>query len=177
MDALEAIKTRRSIRNWTLEPVPRELVKNVLEAAMYAPSAGDEQPWHFVVIEDRALLDQAGDVNPYARISRLAPLGILVCGDTSLEKYDGFWVQDCSAAIQNLLVAAHALGLGGVWTGVHPEADRVKGFSKLCRLPDNVIPLGLLLLGYPDQSPAQPKRYKAARVHKNRYGKSWEQDG
>ncbi len=173
MDALEAIKTRRSVRNWTSEPVPPEIIRQILEAAMYAPSAGDEQAWQFVVIQDRGLLDQAGDVNPYARISRLAPLGILVCGDTSLEKYTGFWVQDCSAATQNLLVAAHSLGLGGVWTGIYPEEGRVRGFKKLYGLPENVIPLGLLLLGYPDQKPSQPKRYKAERVHQDRFGRPW----
>ena len=174
MDALEAIKTRRSIRNWTSQEVSDETVRHLLEAAMYAPSAGDEQAWQFVVIQDRGLLDQAGEVNPYARISRLAPLGILVCGDTRLEKYSGFWVQDCSAATQNLLLAAHAMGLGGVWTGIYPEQSRVEGFKKLYRLPEEVIPLGLLLLGYPDQNPTQPKRYKSERVHKNRFGQAWE---
>jgi nitroreductase len=169
MDALTAIKTRRSIRKWRPNPVPLELVEELIEAAMYAPSAGDEQPWHFVIITDREVLQRVPDINPYGRIATNAPLGVLVCGDTRLEKYQGCWPQDCAAAIQNFLLAAHASGLGAVWTGIYPMQDRVKGFQKLCGLPKQVIPVALLLLGYPDQNPAQPQRFKKERVHLNKF--------
>jgi nitroreductase len=124
MDAIEAILGRRSIRSYTDKPVAKETVQQLLEAAMAAPSAGNQQPWHFVVVDDRALLEKITTVHPYAQMAKSAQLGILVCGDLSLEMHQGYWVQDCAAATENLLVAAHALGLGAVWTGVHPRSER-----------------------------------------------------
>jgi nitroreductase len=170
MDTLSAIKTRRSVRKWKPNQVPMDLVKELLEAAMYAPSAGNEQPWHFVVIKDRMLLDKVPDINPYGRMATQAPLGVVVCADLTLEKYEGNWPLDCSAATQNFLLAAHAKGLGVVWTGIYPQMDRVRGFQKLCSLPKSVLPLALLLLGYPDQTPKHPERYLADRVHLDHFG-------
>lgn len=117
MDALDAIMTRRSVRRFSSEPVDDATVRALLGAAMQAPSAANEQPWQFVVIDDRGALDAIPSFSPYAASVRGAPLGILVCADTRSLPFPGFWVQDCSAAIQNLLLAAHALGLGAVWTG------------------------------------------------------------
>jgi len=115
MDAIEAILTRRSIRRFRDEPVSDDLIETLLRAAMAAPSAGNQQPWHFVVIRDRETLDTTSTVHPYATMAAEAALAIVVCGDTTLEMHKGFWVQDCAAAIQNLLLAAHASGLGAVW--------------------------------------------------------------
>ena len=120
MDALQAIRTRRSIRVYQDKPVPEELVQQILTAAMYAPSAGDARPWQFVVITDCKLLRQIPTVHPHAPMAEQAPLAILVCGDAGMEKYPGNWPLDCAAAVENLLLAAHALGLGGVWTGCIP---------------------------------------------------------
>jgi nitroreductase len=173
MDCLEAIKTRRSIRKFKTEPVPEEILEQILEAAMFAPSAGNEQPWQFVVLDQREMLDEAARINPNAAMAKKAPLAVMVCGDLSLEKHPGNWALECSASTQNLLLAAHALGLGAVWTGILAKKDRVAAFQKLCKLPDNVIPLGLMVMGYPDQTPAQPQRYLPERVHRNRFGKSW----
>jgi nitroreductase len=171
MDALEAIHTRRSIRKYTDESIAPETIKELLSAAMSAPSAVNAQPWTFIVIDDRKLLDEIPTYSPYAAMARNAPLAILVCGDTSLEKAPGFWVQDCSAAIQNLLLAAHALGLGAVWTGIHPMEDRVEGFRKAFNLPEHIIPLGLVPVGYPAQKAGPQDRYMEEKVYHNSYGK------
>src|SRR5512142_911151 len=108
MDALEAILTRRSVRRYTPEPIAEELLHELLDAAMHAPSAGNEQPWHFVVVTDRETLAAIPRFHPYAVMLRQAPAAIVVCGDPTLEKYHGYWVQDCAAATENLLLAAHA---------------------------------------------------------------------
>jgi nitroreductase len=102
---------------------------------------------------------------------RDAPLAILVCGDTTLEKVPGYWVQDCSAATQNLLLAAHACGLGAVWTGIYPMKDRVEGFRKTFGLPEHIIPLALVPVGYPDQEPGQQDRFDRKKIYYNTYGK------
>jgi nitroreductase len=167
MDVMEAIHTRRSIRKFQQQPVSNELVKEVLAAAMSAPSAGNQQPWHFIIITDRDNLGSVAGINPYAAMAREAPLGILICADLALEKYPGYWVQDCSAAIQNMLLAAHGKGLGAVWTGIYPLQDRVEGFKRLCNLPEKVIPLGLVVMGYPAQTLKPENRFRADRIHRN----------
>ncbi len=169
MDVIEAIHTRRSIRKFQQKPVPDDLVHDLLAAAMSAPSAGNQQPWHFLVITDPQTLGKVPAINPYAAMAKGAPLGILICGDLELEKYPGYWVQDCSAAVQNLLLAAHGKGLGAVWTGIYPLNDRVEGFKKLCHLPEKVIPLALVVIGYPAQTLSAEDRFRADRVHRNNW--------
>lgn len=175
MDVLEAIRTRRSIRKFQDKPVPRELVRIMLEAAMFAPSARNAQPWQFVVIEDRNMLSAYGRKHPNAEMAQQAPLGILVCGDKRLELSPGYWPVDCAAAVQNLLLAAHAVGLGAVWTGVYPREDRMETLRQMCNLPPEVMPHSLILIGYPGESPAMPERFRPDRVHCNRFGEpySW----
>lgn len=170
METLEAIHTRRSIRKYTDRPVPEELVTELLRAAMSAPSAVNAQTWVFIIIDDRKLLDEIPTFSPYAGMCREAPLAILVCGDTTLEKVPGYWVQDCSAAIQNILLAAHDAGLGAVWTGIYPMKDRVDGFRKAFGLPDHIFPLGLVPVGYPAENPVPKDRYRKEKVYHNRYG-------
>lgn len=170
MDALEAIHTRRSIRKYTEKPISSEVIKEILSAAMSAPSAVNAQTWTFIVIDDRKILDEVPNFSPYAGMCRGAPLAILVCGDTTQEKAAGFWVQDCSAATQNLLLATHALGLGAVWTGIYPMPDRISGFRKAFELPEHIIPLGLVVIGYPAQKPEPQNRYKEEKVYHNKYG-------
>lgn len=169
MDALEAILTRRSIRTYKQQPVPQELINKVLEAAMSAPSAGNEQPWHFVVIKERQLLDAIPKFHPYAHMLHGAPAAILVCGDERLEKHKGCWVLDCSAATENLLLAAHALGLGAVWVGVHPAPEREGAFRDLLGIPEQVTPFSLVPLGYAETGLPPEKRYNPARVHHERW--------
>ncbi len=169
MELLEAIYTRRSIRQYRAEPVPLETVRILLGAAMMAPSAGNVQPWQFVVVTEANLMNQVKDVHPYVGMAAQAPLGILVCGDLSLEKFPGFWVQDCAAAMQNLLLAAHDQGLGAVWTGIHPVEERVARFRSIFERPAHVTPLGLAVIGWPLKPGRRKERFKADRVHQNRW--------
>ena len=168
MDAMQSLFSRRSIRKYTSAVVSEAAVKEILEAAMSAPSAGNQQPWHFVVIDDRQILDRVPEFHPHSLMCREARLAILVCGDPSLEKHAGYWVQDCAAATQNLLLAVHAEGLGGVWVGVYPREERVIGFRKLLNIPEHVVPFAVIPIGHPaEQKPPRPDRYNEARVHKN----------
>lgn len=171
MEALKAILGRRSIRVYTNKDVSEDFVRQLLEAAMSAPSAGNEQPWHFVVIKDRKVLDAVPSIHPYSAMLRRASVAILVCGDQTLEKYKGFWVQDCSAATQNMLIAAHALGLGAVWLGFYPVEERVAGIKKMLGIPDHVVPLGMVSIGWPAEEKPPARRYREERVHRDR----WEQ--
>lgn len=167
MDTLEAIRTRRSIRAYQDKPVPPDLVDQVLKAAMYAPSAGGARPWQFVIIDDRKLLQQIPKVHPHAPMAEQAPLAILVCGDLGREKYPGNWPLDCAAAVENLLLAVHALGLGGVWTGVYPNQGTMQGLGRLLGLPEGIMAHTLVVLGCPAEQPATENRYEADRVHVN----------
>jgi nitroreductase len=166
MDAMEAILTRRSIRKYTGEPVPDNLIQELLKAAMAAPSARNEQPWHFIVIKDRKILDEIPKFHPFSNMLAEAPLAVVVCGDTT-PLSDSYWVEDCSAATENLLIAARALGLGTVWLGIYPGDQRVKPLQKLCRLPDKVIPLGVIAVGWPAETKPPADRFDAGRVHNN----------
>ncbi len=169
MDTLETIHTRRSIRTYLDQPVPTELIQKLLAAAMQAPSARNQQPWQFIVIDDRAILAKIPRIMPNAAMAGKAPLAILVCGDLSLEESEGYWVVDCAAAVENMLLAAHALGLGAVWCGVYPRDKRMEGLRQLIGLPKNVIAHSLVVLGYgAEQVPAED-RYRPERVHHNRW--------
>jgi nitroreductase len=167
MDVITAIHTRRSVRAYTDAPVGEETVQIMLAAAMTAPSAGNGQPWEFVVVDDPTLLAGIPEIHPYAHMAPKAPLGILVCGNTAKEKYPGFWVQDCSAATENLLLAAVGCGLGAVWLGVYPVQERVAAFADRFGLPEEVIPLAFVVIGHPRQEQQTQNRYDASKIHRN----------
>lgn len=168
MDVHEAIRTRRSVRSYTPERISELEVEALLRAAMQAPSAANQQAWHFVVIDERSLLDRVPEFHPYCAFIREAPMAIAVCGDLGREKFGGkFWVQDCSAATQNLLLEAHALGLGAVWLAVYPIDERVRGVRDLLNLPDTLVPLNLVCLGHPSKAVPPADRFDAGRVSRN----------
>lgn len=170
MDALEAIFTRKSVRDYSDKAIPEEITQELLAAAMQAPSAGNQQPWHFIIITDQKLLSQLSGVLRFGKSLLEAPLGIVVCADLKLEKYSGYWVQDCSNATMNLLLAAHARGLGAVWLGVYPVEDRVVNLKKILGLPDQVIPLSIVSIGYPKYKPEVPEnRFNITRLHFNQW--------
>ncbi len=150
-------------------PVTDEQVRGLLSAAMSAPSSSNGQPWHFIVIDDRRILDDIPKFHPYSAMLKEAPLAVVVCGDTTLERSKGVWVQDCSAATENMLLAARAWGLGSVWLGVYPIEERVSGVRKLLGLPDNVIPLNIIAIGHPGETKPPANRFNPERVHKNRW--------
>jgi nitroreductase len=166
----DPVLDRRSIRKYTDQPVPDKLVETLLRAAMSAPSAGNQQPWHFVVIRDRAILDAVPGFHPYARMMVKAPVAILVCGDGDLEKSKGFWVEDCSAATENILIEAQQIGLGSVWLGVYPREDRVENMRRIIAgMPENAVPFALVPVGYPAESKRPSDRWDESRVHYGRW--------
>jgi len=167
MEAYEAITSRRSIRKYVAENIPTEYTKKLIKAAMAAPSAGNQQPWHFIVVTDREILDAIPKFHPYSQMLYKAPLAILICADTDIETHPGYWVEDCSAATQNILLAAHALGLGAVWLGIYPGEERTGDIKKLFKLPASVMPLSLLSIGFPAEDKPPADRYNEERVHYN----------
>ena len=168
MDAIENILTRRSVRHFGPDPVPEEELQVLLKAAMQAPSAGNTQPWHFVVVTERALLDKVPEFHSSAEFIIEAPLAILICADENLAR-PGRWLLDCSAAAENMLLAAHARGLGACWIGLHPEPLRIEGAARLFNLPVNVHPLCLIAVGYPVERPPNLDRFRPERVHLNHW--------
>lgn len=167
MELYKAIITRRSIRHFMNKEISKESIEAIIKAAMYAPSARNYQPWHFIVINQRELLDKIPSIHPYAEMMLEAEIAVLVCGDREIEKMDEYIVVDCAAATQNLLLAAHDLGLGTVWLGVYPRKERIEGLSRLLRLPGNILPVSLIAIGYPSEHKEMPERFKPERIHYN----------
>lgn len=166
METLQSIMTRRSIRVFKNKPIPEDLMRKLLEAAMNAPSAADARPWHFVVVEDQEKLNAlARDVDEDNEMLKQAGAAILICGDESLEEISGFWPQDCSCAGQNIQLAAHDLGLGAIWLAIYSIPSRTNPCRKILGIPDNLTPFALLPLGYPDEKLPPEYRYDEKRVH------------
>lgn len=167
---LDNIATRTSIRDYEARPVEKEKIEKMLRAAMAAPTAMNKQPWHFVVVDQRNVLDALAGTNPYAKMLKKAPLAIVVCGNTDKMIEGGgrdFWIQDASAATENLLLAAHAMGLGAVWTGAYPSEERCISISKVLSLSDNLIPLNMIVVGYPAEHPQPKQKFKEENVSYN----------
>ena len=162
---MKSILNRRSIRKYTGEPVSEDDIKDLMKAAMSAPSAGNEQPWEFIITRNKNDMKDITMVHPYSNCLLGAPAAIIVCGDLEKEQWKGFWVQDCSAAVENILIAAQQKGLGSVWLGVYPLKERVDGIRKIFGLPDNIVPLAILPIGHPAESKGPSDRYDDSRVH------------
>ena len=166
---MKEIMERRSVRTYTSQPVPDESLQRLLKAAMRAPSAGNSQPWEFVVIRDRNMLDAIRIFHPYAAALRTAPCAIVVCGNLLRQIFPGYWVQDCSAATENILLEAVHLGLGAVWMGLHPTQERVSDMSQLLGLPETVVPLCVIAVGFPAQEPSPIDTFHPEYVHFDRW--------
>lgn len=158
---------RRSVRRYTDSPIDDPTVRDLLEAAMAAPSAMARDPWHFITVRDPATRNRMADALPNGQMLRQAPLGLLVCGDleTAHAGELSYLLQDCTAAVENLLLAATLLGLGACWLGVHPRPDRVKAMRELFALPDRILPVAAIALGHPAEQPAARTRFRAEAVH------------
>jgi nitroreductase len=159
---------RRSIRIYRSGQVSDETIQTLLEAAMAAPSACAKDPWRFVVIRERATLARLTQALPNGQMLATAAVGIFVCGDLEAahDRQLSYLLQDCSAAIENLLLAVHALGLGAVWLGVHPREDRIAQVRQVLHLPDGVIPVAGIALGHPGETKEPRTRFKSAFVHR-----------
>lgn len=163
---MKEIFTRRSIRKYKDQQVDDAHIQQMLRAAMYAPSAGNEKPWHFIILKDRSKLNKITEFHPHTQMLKEAPLAIIACADISDVKYDGaFWIQDMAASIQNLLLQGEAVGLGTCWCGVYPKEEFVSNVSKLANLPEHIIPVAVIAVGHPAEVREVKERYNTDRIH------------
>jgi len=167
--AFETIWSRTSIRQFdSAQEVSAGLVEELLRAGMCAPSAMNKQPWEFIVVRDKAKLAALAEALPYSRVGNGAKLAIVVCGnlDNGLEgRGKEYWIQDCSAATENILLAAKALDLGAVWTGVYPGEDRVAAVRRILAIPESHMPLNVIPVGYPAENPAPKDKWNRSKIH------------
>lgn len=167
------IMTRTSIRSYQEKAVESDKIDRLVRAGMAAPTAVDKRPWHFVTVTDKDILNQLATANPYASMLKEAPLAIVVCGNMD-KRLDGqaadFWVQDVSAASENILLAAHGMGLGAVWTGLYPMIDRSNAVARILNLPSHLVPFNIIVIGYPAAQQKPKDKYDPANVSHNTYG-------
>lgn len=167
MEINAGILSRRSIRKYKQSEITKSDLNTIIKAAMYAPSAMNLQGWHFVVIDDKQVLIETISSIHYAEMLKQTPAAILVCGDSSVEKNESWMLQNCSAAIQNILLSAHGLGIGSCWIAIHGMADVVENVKKQFNLPTHIVPVSLISLGYPDEAPIAEERVKQDKIHIN----------
>lgn len=166
MELLKALQKRRSVRRFTEEAVSKEDIDTLMHAAMSGPSACNARPWEFYVIESETTLQNLHKATKYTNMN--APLAIVVCGNLSRAlpaPLTDFWVQDCSAATENILLAATDIGLGAVWCGIYPNDKAVANVKIALGLPEEHIPLNIILVGHPDQFPEPRDQYDEKCVH------------
>ena len=168
-NTIDTIYDRRSVRKYIDKEVNPDLVDEILRAAMFAPSGCNKQPWHFVVFNDKELIKEIKAMHPYASALATAPVCIMVCGDTQKEMAPGFYQVDCSAAIENMILAAKALGIDTCWMGIYPWEDTMAAFTKRFNLPENIKPFALISVGYSESKQERPRRYDASRIHYNKW--------
>ena len=168
---LKIIHQRKSVRSYTDQPVSREQLDTLVRAGMAAPTGRDMRPWKFIVIDDAAALQTLAKQLPYAKMLTEAQAAIVVCGDMGVKDDQGKsstnWVMDCSAATENILLAAESMGLGAVWTGVYPYEERLNAVNAALKLPEEIIPLNVIPIGYPKGNPQPKDKYNADNVHYN----------
>lgn len=169
MEFSEVVSTRRSIRRYLDRNVPAEFVDRVIAAGMSAPSAGNQQPWHFIVITERDTLDTIPTFHPYAKMLAEAPVAVVLCGDPVGTRWPDLWPQDLAACAQTMLLAARDIGLGSVWLGVYPSKDRVDRLRSLLGVPEDVWPFAIISLGWPATEFKAVDRFKPERIHQERW--------
>lgn len=170
--AIQNIMTRVSVREFTGEKISEAQIDTLLRAAMAAPTAINKQPWAFIVVTDEAVIAQLGEALPYSRCSNHPAIAIIPCGDLTKAipgEMANFWINDVSAATENLLLAAHAMGLGAVWTGLHPDMNRAKMVQEMLGLPEHIIPLCVVPVGIPAEQPAIKDKYLPENIHYNKW--------
>lgn len=165
MNILECIKTRRSIRHFTGELVSEEQLDTILRAGFQAPSAHNSQPWEFIVVRDKEKIKQITEFHIHAKMLEEAGTAVVVCGDTNRQTNRGFLVSDTSAAIQNMLLAAHGIGLGAVWCGIYDKQNFVDSMRETLNLPEYILPVGMVVVGNKIRDREPQDRYDANKIH------------
>ena len=167
---MDVIMKRRSIRKYEEKAVGDHLVEELLRAAMAAPSAGNQQPWEFVVIRDKEIMKKIQEFHPYSSMLNNCDVAIAVCGNLEKERFKDYWVQDCSAASQNILLAAQSMGLGTVWLGIYPVAERVEGMKEIIGTSSKCnTTLSLIPVGYPAEKKEDIDRFNKECIHENKW--------
>lgn len=166
---LEDIFTRRSIRKFTGEEVDEKDLKLIIKAGFQAPSAHNLEPREFIIVKDKEKLEKISEVHKYAKMLPNAGLGIVVCGDTKIQDKLGYLVADCSASIENMLLATHSLGLGGVWTGIHPIEKLEDDIREILNIPKDIVPVGMVVVGHSNVEPKIIDRYNEEKIHKDKW--------
>ena len=170
MELYDGLISRRSIRRYTGEKIGEDQIKAIIRAGMYAPSARNRRPWHFIIVDDREVLKKIMKIHPYSAMLSEASHAVVVCGDEKLENGPGYYKLDCSAATQNMLLAAHAMDLGAVWLGVEPRKERITGISSILALPDHIHPLSIVSVGVPVKiSKEVPERFEPEKIRRNKW--------
>ncbi len=169
MDTFQAIFGRRSIRKFTGKSIPEEDIKLLLRAGMAAPTARNTLAWEFLVVDDKKLFNEIQKVHPYSSMLNGASNAILVCGNLKEEDAEGYNAINTSAVTQNILLAAHDMGLGTCWIGLYPREERVLGIRKIFNIPEYILPVNLVAVGYPDEVKQPNNRYLENRVHFNKW--------
>lgn len=170
-EKLDFIFTRRSVRKYIDREVPDAMIHDLLEAAMAAPSAVAKDPWHFIVLKERETLDRMADALPSGQMLRQATAAFVVCGDITQAniQHESYMLQDLSAAVENILLAANVLGLGTCWLGVHPRPERMEGIRQLFQLPEHIIPMCGIAVGWPKDVPAARTRFDPDKMHSEKW--------
>lgn len=169
MNVLEAIDSRRSIRGFTGESINEQDLKAILKAGFQAPSAHNLEPREFVVVRDTETIEKIVQFHNHAKMLPRAGCGIIVCGDKTKQDVFGFIISDCSASIQNMLLAAHGLGLGAVWCGVYPREHLMEGMTEVLNLPEHIVPVGMVVVGVKDEKKSVIDRYNENKIHYDRW--------
>ena len=166
MELKEVLLKRRSVRKFTEESISDEMIEELLRAAMSGPSACNKKPWDFYVITNPQKLEELKASSMFTKMS--SPLAVVVCGDLSRAlplKMAEYWIQDCSAATENILLRATDLGLGAVWCGIYPQKKAIEKVQKILEIPKSQIPLNLIFIGHPAEEPDARDQYEEKRVH------------
>ncbi len=174
MELYEGLISRRSIRKYTGDKILEKDILEMVRAGMYAPSANNKRPWHFLIVDDREAIGRIIKFHPYAKMLEHASHAIVVCGDEKLESSKGYYLLDCSASVQNILLAAHSMGHGAVWLGIEPRAERKKAVKEIFGLPEHIQPLAIISIGVPASLPQTlPDRFEPEKIRRN----YWEDKG
>lgn len=169
METFDVLINRRSIRKYKKLQIENKKIDLILKAAMYAPSAMNLQPWHFLVFDNNEIFEHLISAIPHAEMIRQASHSILVCGDKAIEKNESWLIQNCSASIQNILLAAYDLGVGSCWIAIHGLDEVVKSVQLKFNLPENILPIALISLGYPDEIISTNERFDKNKIHINKW--------